>query len=138
MAVLFIPIIFGIVDSSILGDKRLGTGRGQHLADIGHRSYLNLNYLHDHGLCPRIVYFAIWILHCVPAEHMVDGAGRSARQKPVARVVPRGARARADSLCFTISFAVIDWVMSLRRAGFPPSTGSFSSPAKCCPRCASR
>ena len=119
MAAFFIPVFWDFLGFT--------SGRGR---ESGSRSQLRgtwqditRTYLNSTDLCVRaIVYFVIWNLLSYLLSQMVGG-GRS----PSAR--DNTARFKAVSgpglilYAFTISFAAIDWVMSIDPSGSRPSMG---------------
>ena len=110
MAVLFIPIVFGM--------RYLYSGDGERHGWLnatksdGHLYALSQMYLTHNGFIGRaIVYFIIWLAIAFFLSRM------SARQDnpPLENLSPRFRTIAAPGLilyAFTISFAVIDWVMS--------------------------
>jgi len=135
LALLFIPVILGMHKLYIwaqpldqVSDKRLR----EHLEDIT-KTYLTTN-----GFILRaIFYFAIWNLLSFLLSKwskQTDRAGAPDNTERFKAVAGPGLILYG----FTISFAAIDWVMSLDPAGFPPSSDWSFSLAKFCPPCASR
>ncbi len=122
MAILFIPIIFGMrhLYSGNPQEKAHGwlnaTKSDGHLYDLSHE------YLTTHGsaqflfldgyIARAIVYFAIWLA----IAFFLNRWSVEQDTPPVQNLSPRFRKIAAPGLilyAFTISFAVIDWVMSL-------------------------
>jgi hypothetical protein len=110
MTLLFIPILFGLPQLYIW-DRPLNTIADAHLRD--HLQDITKSYLNVHGFIIRaVIYFAIWNL-------LSFLLSRWSRQQEGPN--PRDNRERFKALsgpglilyAFTISFAAIDWVMSI-------------------------
>ncbi len=114
MAVLFVPIIAGM--PYLYGAWLHPDPNNKHLVELSHdymtrggtRQFLFLN-----GYIGRaVVYFAIWLL----LAFVLNRWSAEQDNPPVQNLSPRFRRIAAPGLilyAFTISFAVIDWVMSL-------------------------
>jgi hypothetical protein len=105
MAVLFIPIILGM--------RRLYIWtNADEMAKDPHLKSLSQQYLNPTGFVVRaVVYFAIWFL----IIHFLNRWSLEQDKAPV-RDIPAFRKLSAPGMllyAFTISFAVIDWVMSL-------------------------
>lgn len=123
MAVLFIPILAAGIPYLYSGDPGQHThGWFNAVASDGHlyqlsqqymRRFGTPNFLFINGYTGRaIIYFIIWFLFARALNRL------SLRQDhpPVENLAPRFRRISAPGMivyAFTISFAVIDWVMSL-------------------------
>ena len=123
MAVLFIPILLVGIPYLYSGDPSQhthgwfnATPNDGHLYQLSQdymRSWGTGNFLFLNGYIGRaIIYFLIWLLFARALNRL------SLRQDhpPVENLAPRFRRISAPGLilyAFTISFAVIDWVMSL-------------------------
>lgn len=105
MAILFIPIIAGI--PHLYGAWLYPDQRDKHLIELS-QSYLTRN-----GYIGRaIVYFAIWLV----IAFILSRWSAEQDNPPVQNLSPRFRKIAAPGLilyAFTITFAVIDWVMSL-------------------------
>jgi hypothetical protein len=120
MAILFVPIIVGM--------PYLYSGDGQHHGWLnaeksdGHLYDLSQQYMTRGGspqflflngyIARAVVYFAIWMI----IAYFLIRWSREQDSPPVVNPAPRFRRSAAPGLilyAFTISFAVIDWVMSL-------------------------
>jgi len=105
MAVLFIPIIVGM--PHLYGTWLNPDPKNQHLVELS-RVYLTRN-----GYIGRaVVYFAIWIA----IAFILNRWSAEQDSLPIQNLSPRFRKIAAPGLilyAFTISFAVIDWVMSL-------------------------
>jgi hypothetical protein len=115
MALLFIPIILGM-QHLYTGSHEAGAGWSGWLnpdPKDGHLVMMSRTYLTATGYIARaIIYFAVWIIVGFALLR------KSAQQDnpPVENLSPRFRRIAAPGLilyAFTITFAVIDWVMSL-------------------------
>ncbi len=105
MAVLFIPIIAGM--PHLYGSWLNPDPKNKHLVE------LSQSYLTRSGYIGRaIVYFAIWLI----IAYILSRWSAEQDNPPVQNLSPRFRKIAAPGLilyAFTISFAVIDWVMSL-------------------------
>jgi hypothetical protein len=105
MAILFIPIIVGMRRLYIWTNP-------DEMAKDPHLKSLSQQYLNPTAFVVRaVIYFAIWFL----IIHFLNRWSLAQDQPPV-RDVPAFRKLSAPGLvlyAFTISFAVIDWVMSL-------------------------
>ena len=114
MAVLFIPIIAGM--PHLYGAWLNPDPRNQHLVELS-QVYLTrsgtANFLFLNGYIGRaVVYFAIWLI----IAFFLTRWSAEQDSPPVQNLSPRFRTVAAPGLilyAFTISFAVIDWVMSL-------------------------
>ncbi|HZP17285.1 MAG TPA: hypothetical protein VFB00_04935 [Terriglobales bacterium] len=114
MALFFIPILVGM--PHLYGAWMNPDPNNKHLVQL-HHEYLmrwgTAQFLFLDGFIGRaIVYFLVWLLFAYGLNRL------SVRQDqpPVENLAPRFRRISAPGLilyAFTISFAVIDWVMSL-------------------------
>jgi hypothetical protein len=106
MAILFIPIIFGMKHLYIWT-------RAEEVAKDKHLMWITQTYLTTNGYIGRaVVYFAIWIGLAL----LMGRWSREQDHPPVQNLSPRFRKIAAPGAilyAFTISFAVIDWVMSL-------------------------
>ena len=115
LALLFIPIIFGMSSLYTGNHEAVGGWPGWLYYDgpDAHLKAMSHSYLTHSGFIVRaFIYFAIWIIIGFLLVR------KSARQDtpPVENLSPRFRRIAAPGLilyAFTITFAVIDWVMSL-------------------------
>ena len=105
MAVLFIPIIAGM--PHLYGTWLHPDSRNKHLVE------LSQSYLTRGGYIGRaVIYFAIWL----GIAFILSRWSAEQDNPPVQNLSPRFRKIAAPGLilyAFTISFAVIDWVMSL-------------------------
>jgi hypothetical protein len=105
MAVLFLPIIAGM--PHLYGTWLHPDARNQHLVE------LSQSYLTRGGYIGRaVIYFAIWL----GIAFILSRWSAEQDNPPVQNLSPRFRKIAAPGLilyAFTISFAVIDWVMSL-------------------------
>ena len=120
MAVLFIPVLVGMPYLYSGGEGKHGwlnaTPSDGHLYDLSHE-YLtrfgSAHFLYLDGYVARaVVYFAIWLTLAYFLARWSDEQDAP----PVQNLSPRFRKIAAPGLilyAFTISFAVIDWVMSL-------------------------
>jgi hypothetical protein len=120
MAVLFVPIVVGMPHLYSGGEGKHGWLNADksdgHLFDLSHE-YLtrfgSAHFLYLDGYVARaIVYFAIWLILAFFLSRWSDEQDAP----PVQNLSPRFRKIAAPGLilyAFTISFAVIDWVMSL-------------------------
>jgi hypothetical protein len=112
MAVLFIPIIVGM-PHLYSGTPNLNDGWLKPDPADKHLVAMSQGYLTAHGYIVRaIVYFAIWLAVAFFLSRWSDEQDAP----PVQNLSPRFRKIAAPGLilyAFTISFAVIDWVMSL-------------------------
>src|SRR5438876_3486975 len=114
MALLFIPIIAGM--PYLYGTWLHPDAKNKHLVDLSH-VYLThhgtANFLFLNGYIGRaVVYFAIWII----IAFFLNKWSEEQDSPPVQNLSPRFRRIAAPGLilyAFTISFAVMDWIMSL-------------------------
>jgi len=114
MAVLFIPIIVGM--PHLYGVWLKPDPKNQHLVELS-QVYLTrggtANFLFLNGYIGRaVVYFAIWLT----IAFILNRWSAEQDSPPVQNLSPRFRTIAAPGLilyAFTISFAVIDWVMSL-------------------------
>ncbi len=114
MAILFIPIIAGM--PHLYGVWLNADPKNQHLVELSH-VYLTragtANFLFLNGYIGRAVtYFAIWLA----IAFILNRWSAEQDSPPVRNLSPRFRKIAAPGLilyAFTISFAVIDWVMSL-------------------------
>src|SRR6266496_2891333 len=114
MALLFIPIIAGI--PHLYGVWLKPDPKNQHLVELS-QVYLTrggtANFLFLNGYIGRaVVYFAIWLT----IAFILNRWSAEQDSPPVQNLSPRFRTIAAPGLilyAFTISFAVIDWVMSL-------------------------
>lgn len=114
LAVLFIPIIVGmphLYQSWLNPDPK-----NKHLVELSQvymTRFGTANFLFLNGYIGRaVVYFAFWI----GIAFLLNRLSRVQDNPPVQNLSPRFRRIAAPGLilyAFTISFAVIDWVMSL-------------------------
>jgi len=120
MAILFIPIIVGMPYLYSGDGQRHGwlnaVPKDGHLYDLS-QEYMTRSgtpqFLFLNGFIARaIVYFAFWLI----IAYFLNRWSREQDSPPVVNPAPRFRRIAAPGLilyAFTISFAVIDWVMSL-------------------------
>lgn len=124
MAVLFIPIIVGM-PHLYNGNHEAGSGwsgwlnpdpADKHLVEMSHMYLMRwgtAQFLYLDGFIGRaIVYFIIWLL----LAWILNRWSKEQDSPPVQNLAPRFRRISAPGLIlysFSISFAVIDWVMSL-------------------------
>ena len=105
MAVLFVPIVLGMRRLYIWSDPAF-QGKEEHL------KVLSQHYLNPSGFVIRaVIYFAIWL----GLIYALRSWSREQDNPPV-RKVPKLRALSAPGLvlfAFSVSFAVIDWVMSL-------------------------
>lgn len=105
MAVLFLPVVFGMRRLYVWMDPAF-SAKEQHLKELSHY------YLNPSGFVIRaVIYFAIWFV----LIYLLRSWSRQLDSPPV-REIPKLRSLSAPGLllyAFTISFAVIDWVMSL-------------------------
>ncbi len=105
MAVLFIPIVFGM--PHLYGAWLHPNPNDKHLVELSH-SYLTAN-----GFIARaVLYFVVWLGIAFLLSRLSTGQDNP----PVRNLSPRFRVIAAPGLilyAFTISFAAIDWVMSL-------------------------
>jgi hypothetical protein len=105
MAVLFLPIIAGM--PHLYGTWLHPDSRNQHLVE------LSQSYLTRGGYIGRaVIYFVIWL----GIAFILSRWSAEQDNPPVQNLSPRFRKIAAPGLilyAFTISFAVIDWVMSL-------------------------
>ena len=105
MAVMFVPILAGMRRLYVWTDPAF-VGKEQHLKDLS-RSYLNPS-----GFVIRaVIYFAIWFV----LIFLLRSWSRAQDNPPVRAVSKLRSLSAAGLIlyAFSISFAVIDWVMSL-------------------------
>ena len=106
MAILFIPIMVGMKHLYVWTDPA-EVAKDKHLQEITH------TYLTTGGYLGRaILYFAIWLA----IAYFLSRWSAEQDNPPVQNLSPRFRRIAAPGLilyAFSISFAVIDWVMSL-------------------------
>lgn len=106
MAVLFIPIMVGMKHLYVWTNSA-EVAKDKHLQEITH------TYLTTGGYLGRaILYFAIWLA----IAYLLSRWSAEQDSPPVQNLSPRFRRIAAPGLilyAFSISFAVIDWVMSL-------------------------
>ncbi|MBV9623328.1 MAG: hypothetical protein JOZ14_05040 [Acidobacteria bacterium] len=115
MALLFIPIVLGRHHLYVWTHPDV-VAREPHLRDIT-SSYLRIGgspgYLFLNGYIGRaVVYFAVWL----GLAFLLERWSREQDSPPVQNLSPRFRTVAAPGLilyAFSISFAVIDWVMSL-------------------------
>jgi hypothetical protein len=112
MAVLFIPIIVGM-PCLYSGTPGLNDGWMKPYPTDTHLIEMTRSYLTVHGYIERaVVYFAIWLL----LAFILSRWSNEQDSPPMQNLSPRFRKIAAPGLilyAFTISFAVIDWVMSL-------------------------
>jgi len=125
MAALFIPIAAAGLPYLYNGNHEAGSGwsgwlhpdpADKHLVEMSH-AYLQVGgtpqFLYLNGYIGRaVIYFVIWFLFAWGLNRL----SLRQDQPPVQNLAPRFRRISAPGLilyCFTITFAVIDWVMSL-------------------------
>jgi hypothetical protein len=112
MAVLFIPVIVGM-PYLYTGTPGLNDGWMKPYPTDTHLIQMTHSYLTVHGYIERaIACFAIWLLLAFILSRWSDEQD----SPPVQNLSPRFRKIAAPGLilyAFTISFAVIDWVMSL-------------------------
>jgi len=114
MALLFIPIIAGM--PYLYGTWLHPDAKNKHLVELS-QVYLThhgtANFLFLNGYIGRaVVYFAIWII----IAFFLNKWSEEQDSPPVQNLSPRFRRIAAPGLilyAFTISFAVMDWIMSL-------------------------
>jgi hypothetical protein len=114
MALLFIPIMAGM--PFLYGTWLHPDPRDKHLVELS-QVYLThhgtANFLFLNGYLGRaVVYFAIWLI----IAFFLNKWSEEQDSPPVQNLSPRFRRIAAPGLilyAFTISFAIIDWVMSL-------------------------
>ena len=120
MAVLFIPIIVGMPYLYSGNGTQHGwlnaTKSDGHLYDLSHEYLTRFGSAHflflDGYIARAIVYFAIWLV----LAYFLGRWSDEQDAPPVQNLSPRFRKIAAPGLilyAFTISFAVIDWVMSL-------------------------
>src|SRR5260370_16279161 len=120
MAGLFIPIIVGMPHLYSGGEGKHGWLNADksdgHLFDVSHEYLSRLgsaHFLYLDGYVGRaIVYFAVWLILAFFLSRWSDEQDAP----PVQNLSPRYRKIAAPGLilyAFTLSFAVIDWVMSL-------------------------
>jgi hypothetical protein len=112
MALLFIPIIVGM-PYLYSGTPGLNDGWMKPYPTDTHLIQMTHSYLTVNGYIARaVVYFAIWLL----LAFVLSRWSNEQDSPPVQNLSPRFRKIAAPGLilyAFTISFAVIDWVMSL-------------------------
>jgi hypothetical protein len=126
MGALFIPILVAGVPYLYSGDHSNpahvtngwfnATKADGHLYDLSHAYMQRIgtpNFLYLNGYTGRaVIYFLIWFLFA----YLLNRLSKQQDNPPVENLAPRFRRIAAPGLilyAFTISFAVIDWVMSL-------------------------
>jgi hypothetical protein len=115
LALLFVPIIFGMPYLYTGNHEAVGGWPGWLYYDgpDAHLRAMSHSYLTHSGYIERaIVYFAIWLI----IGFLLVRKSAQQDNPPVENLSPRFRRIAAPGLilyAFTISFAVIDWVMSL-------------------------
>jgi hypothetical protein len=115
LALLFVPIIFGMPYLYTGNHEAVGGWPGWLYYDgpDAHLKAMSHSYLMHSGYIERaIVYFAIWLI----IGFLLVRKSAQQDNPPVENLSPRFRRIAAPGLilyAFTISFAVIDWVMSL-------------------------
>lgn len=110
MTILFIPILFGL-PRLYIWDRPLNTIAEAHLRE--HLQDITKSYLFVHGFILRaVIYFAIWNL----LSFFLTKWSRE-QDQPIPRDNSRRFKALSGPglilYAFTISFAAIDWVMSI-------------------------
>ena len=115
MALLFVPILFGMrhlyvwtVPEEVAKDPHLVEITGAYLKITGSGSFLYL----DGYVGRAVIYFAIWL----GIAFLLNRWSAEQDSPPVQNLSPRFRKIAAPGLilyAFTITFAVIDWVMSL-------------------------
>jgi len=126
MGALFIPILVAGVPYLYSGDHSNpahvtngwfnASKADGHLYDLSHAYMQRIgspNFLYLNGYTGRaVIYFLIWFLFA----YLLNRLSKQQDNPPVENLAPRFRRIAAPGLilyAFTISFAVIDWVMSL-------------------------
>ncbi len=106
LALLFIPLIIGMRHLYVWTNAEV-MGRDEHLKDLTH------SYLTPAGFIIRaVIYFAIWIY----LSYRLNKLSAEQDNPPTRTLSPRFRTIAAPGLllyALTMSFAIIDWVMSL-------------------------